>query len=47
MCVIGVLEEAKFFGLSKAVEPLEMLVRVCYSPSRVTGPCSDRCVHVE
>ena len=25
---IGVLEEAKFFGISKAIDPLEALVRV-------------------
>ena len=26
---VGVLEEAKFFGISKAIDPLETLVRVC------------------
>lgn len=41
LCVsIGVLEEAKFFGLSKAVEPLEMLVRVCYIALYTADHCS-------
>ena len=28
LCFVGVLEEAKFFGLSKAIEPLEAMVQV-------------------
>ena len=28
LCFIGVLEEAKFFGISKAIEPLEAMVQV-------------------
>ena len=40
----GVLEEAKFFGISKAIEPLEALVRVSLSLSICSE--SARCMSV-
>ena len=47
LCFVGVLEEAKFFGISKAIEPLEAMVQVYACTSvHFTSLASERKEHV-